>query len=367
MKSLLVCFLTSISSVAAFADTKINDAPGSMSEIDWPGTERGSVTVHIPKDYAPRTKFPVLFWFHGQGGRPSIGIVRNINDANGWIVVGMSYAKLARISRIRDYAEKNWKLCQDIRRHLKRTLSIGDRSYVGGFSRGGNTAYMITHVAPKDLNGAVILGGGKFPAFVAPAGTYRKPASVLIGIGNLDINYPLARNAAEQLHRNKAFVVFSEWYDRGHQPHVDGRVEDWFRSMRDLDSDTWRDQARKFVQDTLTASDGSDWDRFQQLEQALQSPKFLFATATERRKIDRELSSLKRSSDVKENSKARRAFDDLLAQEAKLAQSDKPSAKALQKLAEKFQQYQTTFASTKDASRAGSAVKRIQSRLKFNR
>ena len=367
MKCIFIGFLTFIGSVTAFADTKLNATPGTMSEIDWPGTERGSITIHVPKDYAPRSKFPLLFWFHGQGGRPSTGIVRQVDNGNGWIVVGMSYAKLTRISRIREYADKNWKLCQDIRRHLKKTLSVGERSYVGGFSRGANTAYMIAHVAPKDLSGAVILGGGKFPAFVAPAGTYRKPASILIGCGNLDINYPLARNAAEQLHRNRAHVVFAEWHNVGHQPTVDDTVQDWFRSMRDLDNKSWREQSQSFIDETLKTSDESDWIRFQQLEQALKSPKFLLATATQRRKIERELLSLRRSAEVVTNTKSRKAFDDLLAQEAKLMQLDKPSTKALEKLAEKFLQHEQTHANSEHAAKATAAAKRIESRIRFNR
>ncbi|MBM81279.1 MAG: hypothetical protein CMJ78_11905 [Planctomycetaceae bacterium] len=353
------CCVFLFASIAAESE-RVPATPGTTVTIDRPKTERGSVTVRVPSDYSPRQKYPVIFWYGANGGP-----VTQIDGGKGWIVVGMSFAKLERIARIRDYADRNWQLCRDVRRHLAKTLSLNKHSYIGGFSKGGNTAYMIAHVAPKDLSGAIIVGGGKFPAFAVATVTYRKPAAILIGIGNLDINYPLARNAADQLTRSRALVTFVEWPNTGHSTVINEAFKQWFNVQRHREDEEFKEQARSEITMTLAEDSKPSFEQYERLAELLKSPEMIFATTTERKKLERQLTALRSKADVKKAIAAQTAFNDLLAQEAKLTGQLKPNAKALEKLSERFSDFANEHSESKWKELAAAAVKRIRKRIGF--
>ena len=44
---------------------------GALTRINLQGTEHGYIHVSIPKAAAEKKPLPVLFWFHGTGGKPT--------------------------------------------------------------------------------------------------------------------------------------------------------------------------------------------------------------------------------------------------------------------------------------------------------
>jgi pimeloyl-ACP methyl ester carboxylesterase len=204
---------------------------------------------------------PVLFFFHGQGGRPTIEPVATCPASSNFVLVGLPYVALRAEPQTRDAYEQalrqEWDFLLRAREAVSRRLGLGPRSmlYVGGVSMGGWTAAALLERYPQELAGAVILLAGRMRTGHGSPPPGMRSRAVYIGSGETDPNLPAARRAASWYRTAGARVTFEVFTGCGHgvppaPPLLDGwlaweavrnspaqagrtEFEEWWRSQRD--------------------------------------------------------------------------------------------------------------------------------------
>ncbi len=213
---------------------------------------------------------PLLFFFHGQGGRPTIEPVATCPASSNFVLVGLPYVALRAEPQTRDAYEhalrQEWEFLLRAREAVSRRLGLGPRSmlYVGGVSMGGWTAAALLERYPQELAGAVILLAGRMRSDHGRSPPAMRSRAVYIGSGETDPNLPAARRAASWYRMAAARVTFEVFTGHGHavppapplldgwlaweavrnSPAQEGRIkfEEWWRSQRDalaMRTDVW--------------------------------------------------------------------------------------------------------------------------------
>jgi len=205
-------------------ETRVNDASVGPS---------GHYLVYVPPEYTPDRAWPILFTYHGQGGKPTTEPLRGFLDGKGFLIVGMDYWW--------DSMDKSAKIDRDIDivKHVASQVSArlkvnAQQAIIGGTSAGGWASSGIAEAAPTLWAGLVILGSGRYgdirgqrplPTFTGspflgrgirkPSGPSFTGKGVYVGDGRSDINYDWAKKAADYYRAQEADVTF-ETYDGGH-------------------------------------------------------------------------------------------------------------------------------------------------------
>ncbi len=194
-------------------------------EITWLGLgEKTPLKLYIPSDYDAAKKWPLLYLFHGTGGRASTSMFQSYTHGRGFVIVGAPYALPGKDSLSRAGVLKEIQRIAKVRQLLLvKSLSLDQRTYVGGFSKGGWMSDLLATEGFDTLSGALILGAGRIPedvgrvisrAKVAPA----RSLAIYIGIGQLDSNHLYSRRAHSHYIQAKHDVVFEEYLTKGHRP-----------------------------------------------------------------------------------------------------------------------------------------------------
>ena len=76
--------------LAAVAAGAQSLAPGTETAVTLP-LSGAQLKVFLPSNYTPETKWPAVFFYPGQGGKPSTGFIRQHTADRDYIVVGVPY------------------------------------------------------------------------------------------------------------------------------------------------------------------------------------------------------------------------------------------------------------------------------------
>lgn len=234
-------------------------APGETALLPWPGMA-ADLRVYVPSDYDAARPTPVVFDFHGTGGRPDVSLKR-ATGGKGFVFVGMTYAKGKIGGSLHGQKEALalWGVCREVRDKLSGSLNVDkQRCYVSGFSKGGWTASLIFEAGERDCAGAIVLGAGRGMRHdgIKTRGT-PKPRPVYIGIGEMDFNLAASRSALQKFPRLNAQVSMEVWEGAGHTRRFTPGMLAWFdvelRRNNEGFTDSmnaWFDGAMKAVDET---------------------------------------------------------------------------------------------------------------------
>ncbi|MDY6913786.1 MAG: hypothetical protein SVT52_04960, partial [Planctomycetota bacterium] len=231
--ALFAVLLAHCAAVAEEPDEQVEQAdepqftPGEETRIEDPKSgELGYYLVYVPKGYTPDHNWPIIFCYHGLGGKPTTSPFKHILGGRHYIIAGMGYHM--RSKKGYDYLEN-----QDVKIFKRVLLSLGkrlkvnkDRLFVGGFSKGAFYASGMINELPKVFAGALMLGGGKHGSTRYPKAFKGKP--IFIGCGEKDTHLKYAKDGIAYYGFMKARLTYEKWPDLGHQCNTESKMLiDW--------------------------------------------------------------------------------------------------------------------------------------------
>jgi predicted esterase len=195
---------------------------GRESRFTWPRLDQ-PIKVFLPVDWTPTRKWPLLMFYHGTGGRPSISLPRSYTEDKGFVIVGMTYTVRGPVEagQSKQYYEDTVAISQEVRDHLAKVASVDpERMYIGGFSKGGWTASYFADKHPELIAGAMIMGAGVNPYYVDDDSLprFRVGTPLYVGAGQLEMNYAVNLQALDHFGGRGAKVTLDIWDGLGHRP-----------------------------------------------------------------------------------------------------------------------------------------------------
>lgn len=193
------------------------------------------VVLWTPEDYddQPARQWPVVYWYPGTGGRPSVDYIRRHTEGKGWIIVGMGFRDPGRGKGDEASIATEMAILRGVRERVEHEYRIRPaHSFVGGFSKGGWVSGLFLARDPT-LAGALIMGAG---LLAPPPGAGEKAAAqprraAYIGIGELDGNRAMSQRAARELPLLNTVVTLDVWDGLGHTaPDRSESLRQWLRS-----------------------------------------------------------------------------------------------------------------------------------------
>jgi predicted esterase len=226
----LLCFCIAGLLFAADLPERITDAnftPGAEVRVDANSKLVGSgyFMVYVPSDYNDKQDWPVIFFYHGQGGQPTTWPFKQITGGKGFIIIGMGYVAEGEGQMTEgqyiNYIKRERRSVLEVKRYVSEHLKIDEkRLFITGSSKGGWHTSEMLESSPKVWAGAVILAAGRSQntrLFTADAGRIAlRGKPVYIGAGEKDINLASAKKAAAYYERVGAEVTFEEYKGAEH-------------------------------------------------------------------------------------------------------------------------------------------------------
>ncbi len=286
--------------------------------------------VFVPKDYDPEKPCPLIYHYHGTGGRASTQLMQRATGGRDYVIVAAPYAVPGEGSLGREGVEAEVARISQVRALLGEELSLDDRTFVGGFSKGGWMSDLLASRGFPSLAGAMIMGAGKIPDDVGrllesePLPNNRdRPLSIYVGIGQMDANHPYSRRAVAAYRGNGHRVVFEEFFAKGHQPESEAvYLRQWLRahvaSSERLTRGAilWWTSALAHAE-TLTPP----IERFLYLEHVRAAPYAAHVTATARAALQKTLQRAGGHRALRREMEARRAYESALKEEVSFRRS----------------------------------------------
>jgi dienelactone hydrolase len=253
--------------------------PGRETEMEWPELSN-PLRVYLPSNYSEDRLWPVVFHYHGTGGRPTTDIPKEYTGGRDFVIVGMEYRVTTALPKgVRDYLDAEIALLREVRMKLAAEIRIDPkRTYVGGFSQGGWYASELAEKDMADFAGAYILGAGKRkPDKRRTIPTGKKP--IYIGVGQLDPNYFYGVDAIKHFRELGASVTFDEFLAMDHHMPVGRSLTpafvQWWKIEAAIGNGTsLRAEADGWIDARLARAGErkSPMDRFLVLEHARKTP-----------------------------------------------------------------------------------------------
>lgn len=197
------------------------------SEQPWTGPGGASLRLFVPEDYVEARDWPLLYVFHGTGGRASTRMFQEYTGGRGYVIIAAPYAMPGEGSLSREGVLSEIRRIQAVREALGRSLRLDGRVFVGGFSKGGWMSDLLIKEGFPGLSGGLILGAGRIPVDVGRALDRPSPKTengnsrthVYVGIGQLDTNHVYSFRA-EQHYRGLTDheVILEEYWAKAHRP-----------------------------------------------------------------------------------------------------------------------------------------------------
>lgn len=287
-------------------------------EIHWLGLgEETPLKVFIPHDYDSSKKWPLLYLFHGTSGRASTSLYQTYTRGHSFVLVGAPYAIPGKDSLSRAG------VLQEIRRISKarqlllgESLSLDQRTYVGGFSKGGWMADLLATEGFDTLSGALILGAGRIPDDVGRVISRssvkpKRSLAIYIGIGQLDSNHLYSRRAHAHYLETKHDVVFEEYLTKGHQAGESDApyLRQWLRSQV-ANSSSLEEEALAWWTASLAKAESVSppMERLLFLEHVLAAPFAQHVTPEKRSSLSKQLARVSRHRSLQSEMDIRRAY-----------------------------------------------------------
>ncbi len=190
----------------------------------------GYYRLFIPKDYSADRSWPIVFCYHGLGGKPTTSPFKATLQGQHAIIVGMGYHE-ETYKGVRFLENKDLEIFDYMFETLSKRLSIDtSKMYVGGFSKGGWYACGFINCRPEQFAGAVILAAGKQNAAKHEPAMRGKP--IFIACGDKDNKYlGHARNVADYFRSLSANVEYQQWPGVGHTMGNHDKLGQWLRGQ----------------------------------------------------------------------------------------------------------------------------------------
>jgi len=281
--------------------------------------------VYAPSNYTTDRVWPVIFFYHGAGGRPDTGFLRSHTGGRDFVIVGMPYAESgvprrtpeqqrAYVLKERDQlrAAAGWMISNA---HADRS-----RVYLAGASKGGWHVGMLAQQDVGNLGGLIILiGGCSREAAKKPGMRFRK-MPVYIGVGETDGGFVPSVRARDYYRKNGAFVTFEIYEGLGHQtpgkiPLLAAWLEAQARYARasvDLQNELRREMGARY-KEILAMTDGGP--RYRALRAFANDPRLPFCGATTHRTVRDRIGQIAAASPAKDEWHAEQTFGQLVWQE----------------------------------------------------
>jgi predicted peptidase len=204
-----------------------NFAPGQETSVDVNSKliGIGHFMVYVPSDYNDKQDWPVIFFYPGQGGQPTIWPFRQITGGKGFIVIGMGYVSNNEgpmtEGQYINYIKRERKSILEVKRYLSERLKIDEkRLFITGCSKGGWHTSALFESSPRVWAGAVIFAAGRPRGINLLTADVNKKAlrgkSIYIGAGEEDVNLTAAKKAVAYYERIGVKVTFEEYIGKGH-------------------------------------------------------------------------------------------------------------------------------------------------------
>ena len=189
--------------------------PGKEYHVSDPAAGAdGYFLAYVPADYDPSEKWPMVFYYHGLGGRPETNTISRIVEGKYCIVVGMSYYAPG-MEGYRFLETEDIRIFHRVLEIIKQRLSVNDRRlYVAGFSKGGFYTCEMLRQLSGELAGAIVLSAGSKSLDASWPSLAGK--EVFIGCGQEDHFLATAKATQQCMEAFDATVTFEQWPQVGH-------------------------------------------------------------------------------------------------------------------------------------------------------
>ena len=218
--------------------TAQNLTPGKVNQVGFSGAPDAAYKLYLPEEYDRKKKWPVLFYYHGQGGSANVGIRKAAGD-NAYIIVGMTYHDKDKYGgKYPEEIASFKKVLKDLR---SRVNMDPDRVFVSGTSKGGwHVDLFLRRIGPPLIDGAVIIAAGLQDHREASAGEGVAGMPIYIGTGETDVNRVPGYRAKGYYSKRNAIVTHEIYEGMGHGSDMNAtRLQAWF----DLQAGLKRDRA----------------------------------------------------------------------------------------------------------------------------
>jgi poly(3-hydroxybutyrate) depolymerase len=178
--------------------------------------------VYVPSDYNDTRSWPVIFYYHGTGSKPSTKLFRTNTAGKGFIIIGMENVrgvedKMTREQYI-DYLNRELASILAVKAYVSRELKIDEkRLFITGRSMGGWLVSAIAERSAKTWAGIAVFCAERSSIVLPGNKIAMRGKPVYIGTGENDQNRPAALKAAAYYRRLKAKVTFEVYKGLGHK------------------------------------------------------------------------------------------------------------------------------------------------------
>lgn len=210
----------------------------------------GYFLVYVPSDYNEVNDWPVIFYFHGAGTKPSTKLFRTNTQGKGFIIVGMENVQRikGRMTRRKyiNYLDRELKSIMAVKAYISRYLKMDEkRLFITGKSMGGWLVSALAERSAKTWAGIAIFCAGRDSIVLRGSKTALRGKPVYISTGENDQNRPAAKKAAGYYRRLGAKVTFEVYKGLGHKADAKSKIlHDWLLTSSS-NKDTKTNQAGK--------------------------------------------------------------------------------------------------------------------------
>jgi len=223
----LLCLCINASLFAAGESKNVEQqrfVPGEEVRIDIndSGFGGGHFLVYVPSDYNDKHDWPVIFYYHGAGTKPSTRLFRTNTAGKGFIIIGMenvqrTEGKMTREQYI-DYLNRELASILAVKAYVYKNLKVDEkRLFITGKSMGGWLVSAIAESSAKTWAGIAIFCAGRSSIALPGSRTAMRGKPVYIGTGENDQNRPAAQKAAAYYRQLEAKVTFEVYKGLGHK------------------------------------------------------------------------------------------------------------------------------------------------------
>ncbi|MFT5906389.1 MAG: putative esterase, partial [Cryomorphaceae bacterium] len=284
-------------------------AQGKEISLSFPELQ-DKIKVSLPEGHNPKKRYPVVFYYHGQGGQPDTNLIRFHTGPKDWIVVGMGYVKSGRTDLSKGGLAREMTLFHKVKKQVVEKYGGNIREcYAAGFSKGGWLTDAMLQTQPG-LAGGIILGAGKMRQFnqmkTYPQSKFSGKKAVFIGIGRSDPNDIYAYHALLMHRKMGAAVTLEIWRDLGHSIPDPGSpgLEQWLR-LRLINKNGLKELAEQKTQAAFDAAMKlPELAQYFMLRDLSATPYVKLLGETWKKRIDAGIASLKKDKKVLQESLA---------------------------------------------------------------
>ena len=332
--------------------------------LSVPGLQ-DKIEISLPEGHDPQKRYPVVFYYHGQGGLPDTSLIRFHAGPKDWIVVGMGYVKSGRTDLSEEGLAREMAVFHKVKKQVVAKYGGNIREcYAAGFSKGGWLTDAMLQTEPS-LAGGIVLGAGKMKKFTQmkayPQSKHGAKKAIFIGIGRSDPNYNYAYHALLMHRKMGAAVSLEIWRDLGHSLPQKGSqgLEQWLK-LRLSNKDGLKDLAEQKTQIAFEAAAKlPELEQYFALRDLSATPYVKLLGETWKQRINAGILSLKKDKKVLQESLAYSQKQQALFRELKYR-----SAVDLSKVKDAYLSIQKVYPNSTEAVLMAKDVLRVERLLK---